>query len=104
MGILLIIVGLLGCVSGGLKMRGRVQEMIGRSPLAIGEAATGAIALVGSSMGLSRLRPLAWALVVLAIALTLVSTWTHARQVARYVRRREASEGLRLKAYLRSRE
>ena len=104
MGVLLILVGLLACVSGGLKMRGRVQDTIGRSPLAIGEAVTGAIALLGSGMGLSRVRPLAWTVVVLAIGLTLVSTWTHARQVARYVKRQETSEALRLKAFLLSRE
>jgi len=104
MGVLLIIVGLLACVSGGFKMRGRVLEMVGRSPTAVGEIAIGAIALVGSSIGLSRARPLAWTVVVLAIGLTLVSTWKHARLISRYVKRREASEALRLKAYLRSRE
>ena len=104
MGVLLILVGLLACVSGGLKMRGRVQEIAGRSPIALGEIAVGVIALVGSSLGLSRVRPLAWTVVVLAIGLTLASTWMHARLVSRYVKRREASEGMRLKAFLRSRE
>ena len=104
MGVLLIIVGLLGCVSGGLKLRGRVQETIGRSPLTIAEAVAGALSLIGSGLGLSRARPLAWAVVVVTIGLTLISTWAHARSLARYVRRRKASEALRLKAYLRSRE
>ena len=104
MGVLLILVGLLGCVSGGLKMRGRVQEIIGRSSLAIGEVTTGAIALLGSGMGLSRIRPLAWTVVLAAIGLTLVSTWTHTRLVSRCVKKREESEALRLKTYLLSRE
>ena len=100
MGVLLILVGLLAGASGGLKMRGRVQEIAGRSPIALGEIAVGAIALVGSSLGLSRVRPLAWTVVILAIGLALVSTWMHARLVSRYVKRREASEGMRLKAFL----
>ena len=104
MGVLLILVGLLGVASGGLKMRGRVQDMLGRSPLAFGEAAAGAIAVVGAGVGLSGIRSLAWTVVVLAIGLTLISTWTHARRVADYVRRQEASEALRLKTYLLSRE
>jgi sensor histidine kinase regulating citrate/malate metabolism len=104
MGVLLILVGMLGIASGGLKLRGRVQETFGRSPVAIGEAAAGAVAIVVSAAGLSSVRPLAWTVVVLALGLTLVSTWTYARRVARYVSRREASEALRLKAYLRSRE
>lgn len=104
MGVLLILVGLLAFASGGFKMRGRVQEIAGRSPNALGEIAVGAIALVGSSLGLSRVRPVAWTVVVLAIGLTLASTWMHARLVSRYVKRREASEGMRLKAFLRSRE
>ena len=104
MGVLLILVGLLACLSGALKMRGRVRDTIGRSPLAIGEAASGAFALFGSGMGLSGVRPLAWTVVLLAIGLTLISTWIHARDIARYVKKREASEALRLKAFLLSQE
>ena len=104
MAVLLILVGLLGVASGGLKMRGRVQSMIGRHPLAIGEAAAGAVALFGTGIGLARVRPLAWTVVLVAIGLTLVSTWDHARLVTDYMRRREGSEGLRLKAYLRVRK
>lgn len=104
MAVLLILVGLLACVSGGSKMRGRARQIVGRSPLAIAEATTGAVALMGSGLGLSRARPLAWTVVVLALGLTLISTWTFARQVTDHVRRRETSEALRLKAYLKSRE
>ena len=104
MGVLLILVGLLGFASGGLKLRQRVRLTAGRSHLAIVEAIVGAIALVGSGVGLSRVRPLAWALVLVAIGLTFASTWAHARLVARYVKKRERSEALRLKAYLLSRE
>jgi len=104
MGVLLIIVGVLACVSGGLKMRRRVRDTVGRSPLAAAEAATGTIAVVGAGMGLSSVRLLAWTVVVLAIGLTFVSTWTHARLVARYVRKREVSEALRLKTFLLSRD
>lgn len=103
MGILMMLVGLLAVASGGLKLRGRVLSTIGRSPAAVGELTVGAIALLGSVAGLSRVRPLAWTVVLAAIGLTLASTWAHARLVAQYVKKREESEALRLKAYLASR-
>jgi membrane protein implicated in regulation of membrane protease activity len=104
MGILLILVGLLGLASGGLKMRMRVRATVGHSSLAIVEAILGAATLVGSGVGLARVRPLAWTLVFATLVLTIVSTWVHARCVGNYVRKRKESEALRLKTYLLSRE
>lgn len=104
MGILLLVVGLLGLASGGLKLRGRVRETLGYSPLAVAEAVVGAITLTGSGIGLARARPLAWTLVAVTLVLTVLSTWAHARLVGRYVKKREESEALRLKAYLLDKE
>ncbi len=104
MGVLLILVGLLGLASGGLKLRSRVRQSTGYSRIAVIEALLGAVTLVGSGVGLSRVRPLAWTLVVATISTIFLSTWIHARLVKNYVERREQSEELRLKAYLRSRD
>jgi len=100
MGVLLVLVGLLGFASGALKLRTRVRHTTGYSQLAVVEAVLGAAVLVGSGVGLSKVRPLAWVLVFSTLALVFVSTWVHYRLVNSYVRKREASEALRLEAYL----
>ena len=104
MGILLMLVGMLGVSSGGLKMRGRVRSMVGQSPLAIVEVVFGALTLAGSGVGLARARPFAWTLVALTLVITLSSTWAHVRLVSRYVEKRRQSEAMRLRTYLSSRE
>ncbi len=104
MGVLLILIGLLGFASGALKLRTRVRNTTGYSRLAVVEALLGAAALVGSGVGLSKVRPLAWVLVFSTLALVFVSTWVHYRLVNSYIRKREASEALRLEAYLLTQE
>ncbi len=104
MGVLMILVGLLGLASGGFKLRKRVRQTIGRSPLAKVEAIAGILTLSGSGLGLSAVRPLAWLMVATTLVLTIVSTWVQARLVAQYVRKREESEALRLKTYLLARK
>jgi hypothetical protein len=104
MGILLMLVGMLGVSSGGLKMRGRVRATVGQSPLAIIEMVFGVLTLAGAGVGLARARLFAWMLVALTLVMTLSSTWAHVRLVSRYVKKRRQSEALRLKTYLSSRE
>jgi peptidoglycan biosynthesis protein MviN/MurJ (putative lipid II flippase) len=103
MGILLLLVGLLGLVSGGLKLRNRFHSRTGLSPLASSEIAVGASAVIGASIGLSRSRPLAWTLVAGALALIVASTAAQVRRTLRHRRRQGVSEGERLRNYLRSR-
>ena len=95
-----MLAGLLGTVSAVAKLRARVRSTIGYSPVSVAELLVGTVALVGSGVGFSRVRPVAWTLVVLAIGLTLFSTWTHIRLLGRYVKRREQAEALRLQTYL----
>ena len=103
MGILLLLVGLLGLGSGGLKLRKRFRSLNGPSPLASLETVAGALAIIGASMGLSRSRPIAWMLVAGTLALIVVSTAAQVRLTVRDRRRQKASEGERLRSYLRSR-
>jgi hypothetical protein len=103
MSVLLVLVGLLTLASGAVKLRSRVRTMTGHSPLAVVEALLGATAVVGSGLGLSRVRTAAWTLVVVALGITLTSTWVHTRRVVRYLRKRQMSEEWRLKAHLLNR-
>jgi hypothetical protein len=100
MGVLLMLVGLLGLASGGLKLRTRVRQTTGYSQLAVVEALLGAATLAGSGIGLSQVRPLAWTFVFATLILIFVSTWIHARRVRRFVERRRESEALRLETFL----
>jgi hypothetical protein len=100
MGVLLMLVGLLGLASGGLKLRTRVRQTTGYSQLAVVEALLGAATLVGSGIGLSQVRPLAWTLVLATLSLILASSWVHAGRVRRIVERRKESEALRLETFL----
>ena len=104
MGVLLLLVGLLVICSGGLKHRERIRSLYGRSLLTTLETGAGAILVIGSGIGLSRTRTLAWVLVVIALGLSLASNRIHMRLITRHFRNREASEGKRLKEYLRERE
>lgn len=103
MGILLLLVGLLSIASGGFKMPERVRAYAGSSPLAVAEIVLGALTVIGSGMGLSRLRPLAWMVVALVLGLIVVSSYRHARRAIQHTRSQETSEGARLKSYLQSR-
>lgn len=102
MGILLLLVGLLGAVSGGMKLRERVRSRVESSMLATAEFAAGALAVIGAGVGLARLRPLAWTLVAGVMALVLVSSLSHVRSALRQRKKREDSEAERLRSYLRS--
>jgi hypothetical protein len=100
MGVLLMLVGLLTLSSGAVKLRGRIRSAVGYTPLAVAEVLCGLGVLLGSGMGLARLRPLAWSLVVALLGLMMVSTWVQIRRIASRRRKRELSEEWRLKAYL----
>ncbi len=60
LGILLFLLGLLAAAFGGLKLRSRVRSLL-RTSL---ETAVGVLTVLGSGVGLARVRPLAWAVVV----------------------------------------
>jgi len=102
MGVLLLLVGVLTLASGAVKLRERARSAGGNSSLALAEVIVGLGVIVGSGVGLSQLRPTAWALVALALTLIVMSTWRHASQVAQKVKKRQASEEWRLKAHLMS--
>ena len=104
MGILLLLVGLLGVTSGAVKIRARVRSTIGLLPMGIAEWLIGTVAVVGSAVGLSAIRPVAWTVVVLTIGLIFTSTFVHVRRVGHYMKKREQAEALRLKTYLLTHE
>jgi predicted Kef-type K+ transport protein len=101
-GILLFLLGLLAAASGGLKLRSRVRSLLGVSPLAVAETAVGVLTVLGSGVGLARMRPLAWAVVVVATGVIAVSSTVHVRSALRRREKREASEAERLGSFLRS--
>ncbi len=102
MGILLLLIGILSVASGAFKMRGRVRSLVGSSPLAVAEVISGALTVLGSGMGLSRVRPLAWTVVAVVLALIVVSSSAHARRAVQHRKRRERSEDARLETYVQS--
>jgi putative effector of murein hydrolase LrgA (UPF0299 family) len=102
MGILLFLLGLLAAASGGLKLRSRVRSLLGVSPLAVVETAVGVLTVLGSGAGLGRVRPLAWAVVVVAAGLIAVSSTAHVRSMLQRREKREASEAERLGSFLQS--
>ena len=102
MGMLLLLLGLLAVGSGGFKLRARVRALLGRSSLAVAETTVGALTVIGSGIGLSQVRPLAWTVVGGVSGLILLSSIAHVRRSVRIRREREASEAARLKSYLGS--
>jgi hypothetical protein len=102
MGVLLLLLGLLAAVSGGLKLRPRVRSLLGMSTLAVLETAVGVGTVLGSGVGLARVRPLAWTAVALATVLIVTSTAAHVRKALRSRQKLEASEGARLASHLQS--
>ena len=100
MGILLFVLGLLAAASGGLKLRSRVRSLVGSSPLAVAEAAVGVLVIFGSGVGLARVRPLAWAVVVVASGLIVASSVSLVRKARRHRKRAGASEAARLASFL----
>jgi putative effector of murein hydrolase LrgA (UPF0299 family) len=101
-GILLFLLGLLAAASGGLKLRSRVRSLLGVSPLAVVETAVGVLTVLGSGVGLARVRPLAWVVVAVAAGLIAVSSTAHVRKALRRREKREASEAERLGSHLQS--
>ncbi|KPJ95691.1 MAG: hypothetical protein AMS18_02465 [Gemmatimonas sp. SG8_17] len=104
MGLVLFLIGLLAVVSGGCKLRGRVNTLLGRSSLAIAETVLGSVTVISSGLGLSRVRPLAWLVVSAVLGLTLIASWVHVRRVVQYRRQREGSVGVRLRAHVERRD
>ncbi len=100
MGIVLFVLGLLAAASGGLKLRSRVRSLVGSSSLAVAETIVGVLTVLGSGMGLARVRPLAWAVVAVASGLIVASSVSLAREAQRHRNRAEASEAARLASYL----
>jgi hypothetical protein len=99
-GILLFLLGLLAAASGGLKLRSRVRSLVGSSPLAVAETAVGVLTVLGSGVGLARVRPLAWTVVVVAAGLIVVSSVSQVRKAGRRRERAEASQAARLASHL----
>jgi hypothetical protein len=99
-GILLFLLGLLAAASGGLKLRSRVRSLLGTSQLAVVETAVGVLTVLGSGVGLARVRPLAWAVVAVVSGLIVVSSVSHVRKVRWRRKRAEASEAARLASHL----
>lgn len=100
MGILLLLLGLLSVLSGSFKLRAHVRSLLGRSSLAVAEIAAGAITIIGSGIGLSRVRPLAWAVVLGVSGLILLASVVHVRTYMSHQRQREASGEARLRSFL----
>ena len=102
MGVLLILLGLLAASSGGLKLRARARSIQGISRLAVAETAVGVLLILGSGVGLGRMRPLAWAFVVVAVWLVVISSTAHVRKALRRREGLEASEAERLASHLQA--
>ena len=100
MGILLFLLGLLAAASGGLKLRARVRSLVGNSSLAVAETIVGVLTVLGSGVGLARVRPLAWAVVAVASGLIVASSLSLVGKARRHRERAEASEAARLAGYL----
>ncbi len=102
MGVLLFLLGLLAAASGGLKLRSRVRSLHGISPLAVSETAIGVLTVLGTGVGLARMRPLAWAVVAVVLVLIGVSSIAHVREALRRGQKRESSEAERLASHLQA--
>ncbi len=100
MGILLLVIGAIGVASGGLKLRERPRATIGLSPITIAEAVLGAITLLGSGLGLARVRFLAWTMVFLVLGTVVWSSAVHTRTLLAHYRKRDESAAERFKARL----
>ncbi len=100
MGILLLVIGAIGVTSGGLKLRARPRAQVGTSPLTIAEAVLGAIMVLGSGLGLARVRSLAWTMVFLVLSFVVWSSIVHTRHLLAHYRKREESAAERFKARL----
>ncbi len=100
MGVLLFLLGLLAAASGGLKLRSRVRSLVGSSPLAVAEAAVGVLTVLGSGVGLARVRPLAWGVVVVTSGMIVVSSVSLVRKARRHRESAKASEAARLASHL----
>lgn len=100
MGILLLLLGLLAAVSGGLKLRPRVRDLVGVSRLTYLETAAGMFTVLWSGAGLGRVRPVAWTVVAVVTIIMLLSTTLHLRRALERQRRHRASEAHRLQRYL----
>ncbi len=104
MGILLFLVGLLAVGSGGIKLRHRGTEAGRVARLAVWEIVVGGVVVIGSGLGLSRVRPAAWTVAVVTLALIFVSTRVSVRSALRDHARRQVSEGARLQRHLEADE
>jgi len=100
MGLLLFLIGFLAVISGSCKLRGRVNVLLGRSSLAIAETVLGSATLIGSGLGLARVRPVAWIVVFVVLGSTLVASFGHVRRVVRCQRQRDDTVEVRLRAYV----
>ena len=99
MGILLFLIGGLAAASGAVKLKARSRRH-GASALAVAEVAVGALVVLGSGVGLARLRPLAWTAVAAALAIVVLSSIAHLGRVLEAHRRRRESEHQRLRHYV----
>ncbi|HEX9730105.1 MAG TPA: hypothetical protein VGA37_16535 [Gemmatimonadales bacterium] len=100
MGILLLLIGVLAAASGALKLRVRARAVHDVTRLAATEVVMGALTVLGSGMGLARIRPVAWTVVVAVLGLMFLSGVVHVRTTVRRIAEREASEDERLRRRL----
>lgn len=99
-GILLLMIGLLAAGSGAVKLLRGARSDGGRSPFAVVEVVVGAAVILGSGMGLGRVRPLAWAAVAVAAVAIATGSVAHVRAALRDQARRAASEETRFRRRL----
>ena len=100
MGILLLLIGVLAAGSGAVKLRAQRAARVSRPALAVAELVVGTAVILGSGLGLARMRPLAWAVVAAAAAVIVLSSRAHVRRALAARAARELSEGARLRRYL----
>ncbi len=75
---------------------------LGTSPLAVSETVIGVLTVLGTGVGLARMRPLAWAVVAVVLVLIGVSSIAHVRESMRRRKWQEASEAARLANHLQA--
>jgi hypothetical protein len=100
MGLLLYLVGLLALASGVHKLQKRIRTGAGMPAAAIVEAVVGAAVVLASAAGVSRTVIAPW-VVAVALAVVLVSLYTHVRRAITLRDKRLDSEAARLEQHVK---
>lgn len=99
--VLLIVVAILGILSGGVKLLRRRADA---SMLSLGELLAGLGAILAAGAGVAANRPIAWGVVFLVLVTVTGSSVAHVRAMRRHLEEREQSEGERLRRFVKRRE